>query len=554
MRRAFERALLERTGRPPAQDPALAALFHANAVQLARVYTEAEQLFPEAVFDDLVAGLGAPPRPALPAQTVVEVRGVHVAERLTADLPLVGYTPQAERVMFAADVPVVLSPTRLAFAGVVERGRLHAVPGAAVPDGPGTPFAATSAPVEAPWDALAPTLVLAFAVGPDHLSELGLFIDTDGGEHPVARALARSAWHLLGDDGLAREASVLRSREESGGVRRLEFGRPVADRTPDPHALPRGPFGPQCWVLPEVPVPLRAVCRPPRAVARALAALLPPEQAAAYARPLAWLQVQLPAEVEGVAASVRRVAVNCAAASNLEVLAERVAFGAVGDAVSRELKLPGGRHLVRVLGVDNEHGEPYAEADDVGAADELPRGRYRARGDTLRVRPARGATGRFDRHAVAHLLATAGDRGNAVQAGDLRQFAVPSANATAAVTNLTPARGGAAPPPPAPARVRFAELVRTRERVVTPADVEVTARAFDPRVVGIRVVPRVVVDGAGAAERVDVVRTRVRADEFADPDAEFVRLAAGLEAHLQRRSAATARVRVEIEGDGGAGG
>ncbi|HEY0778273.1 MAG TPA: hypothetical protein VGD56_09930, partial [Gemmatirosa sp.] len=51
LRREFERALFERYGQSPGQDPVLAALFHATAVQLARVYAEAEQVFPEAVFD-----------------------------------------------------------------------------------------------------------------------------------------------------------------------------------------------------------------------------------------------------------------------------------------------------------------------------------------------------------------------------------------------------------------------------------------------------------------------------------------------------------------------
>lgn len=568
LRREFERAMLERHGHPAAPDPVLAALFQATAAQLARAYVEAEQVFPEAVFDDLVSGLGMPPRLAQPAQTVVAVGGISEAELLTRDLPLLGTNPQGEAIVFTADVPVRLAPTGLVFAGVVEDGWVHAVSGAQVPregSEPGAPVAAGRAQLSAGAARMAPALVLAFDPPDDvHLSGLGLFVEAAGRDGAiVAEAMARSAWHLLDERGGAREALVLRSRAAAGGVRVLDWqdgAAESADQLPDAladgpesHAAP-GPYGPLCWVWPDVPDGRRTRSRPPAAVAGALATLAPPGLAARYDRPLVWVQVQLPAGTRGVAAAVQRVLVNCAAVSNLEPFHERVTFGQLGTAVTFRPEGSAQRHAVGVLAVTGEQGGRYLAdgGDDVAAVAEGPGrdvGRYQWRGAELHARPGRGPTGRFDRYAMVRLLYTDGARGNHLEAGDVRRFGALPANALARVQNVVASRGGQAPPPYPAARVRFAELLRTRERVVTAADVEAAARAFEPRVHEARVDADVEPSPDGP-RRVTRVRVRVRPSDFADPDVEVPRLAALLERHLQERAPFGSQLRVAAQTHG----
>ena len=90
------------------------------------------------------------------------------------------------------------------------------------------------------------------------------------------------------------------------------------------------------------------------------------------------------------------------------------------------------------------------------------------------------------------------------------------------------------------------ELLRTRERVVTPADVDVVARAFEPRVLGADVRAVVEVDDGGTPRRVERVTARVRAADFADPVAELPALADALQQHLSARAPLGTVLRVDV--------
>src|SRR5674476_1634415 len=76
------------------------------------------------------------------------------------------------------------------------------------------------------------------------------------------------------------------------------------------------------------------------------------------------------------------------------------------------------------------------------------------------------------------------------------------------------AYGGGAPPPYADARIRFAELLRTRDRVVTIDDVESTARAFEPRIKRVNVTTASEL-GPHGVRQVDVVDVGVTLGDFA---------------------------------------
>ena len=555
LRREFERALYERYGQgAPTQDPVLAALFQATAAQIARVYNEAEQVFPEAVFDDLIGGLGMPPRAAQPAQTVIGFRAADAPELVGPDLAFVGENKRGEKFTFTLDVPVRVGPVRLVFAGVTEAGRLSTLTGASLPTEPGTrllttePLTTGTTLLGDAYAEVAPTLFLAFEAGDAHLGGLGLYLDAPAADHPTALALARSAWQLVDEHGATRETLVLRSRSGPGGVRLLDWQRNATAPPDDVLAaqnvaeIAPGPYGPQCYVFPEVPPPRRVRSGVPRAIADALPRVLPPGVAPLYERPLVWVQVALPAGTRGVASTLQRVIAHAGVASNIEVFAEQIVLGELGAAVAVRPESMRSRHLISVLSVSGQQGEPYA--DDADPTAELGRGRYRLRGSELEFRAARGPTGRFDRYVMVRLLYTDGARANGFQPNDVAGRSARRGSVGTFARNLTLARGGSAPPAYAPAKVRFAELLRTRERVVTPADVDIAARAFDPRVTGAEVEVAAELGENGVARRVELVTVRVRAADFTEPETELPRLAVALEAHLAERAALGAAFRV----------
>lgn len=542
LRREFELAMHQRYDTHPLPDPVLATLFHALAVQVARVYDEAERVFPITVLDDLMAGLGMPGRLAQPAQTVVRFSAIEERETVSPDTQLYGFARTGEQVGFAPDEPIELSPTTLAFAAVYERGRLHAVPGARVPGGSAVPPGTVPLALDA-----APTLYLAFDADAAHLGGLGIFVGASG---PVTAALGRSPWQLLDAAGCVWEEGILRPHAGRGGVWRLGWfrdpGPPAAVPSEGAAALPlvEGPDGPRVWIFPHIPAERRSRCGVPPALRGAAELLLPEEAADALARPLAWVQVPLPAELRGAADAVHAVETHCVSASNVEVLSEHVPFERMGTVVSVVPEGSYDRHVMGVLSVTGERGDRYAEESKVEAAPGA--GRWRFRDGRLVLGPARHPTGRGDAFAVARLLLCDGDRGNGLEVGRVCRIDTDLRNVTAQVANLTVSRGGGAPPAYPDARLRFAQLLRTRERVVTAADVEAEVRVFEPRVHAVQVEARAEAGPAGV-RRVQRVTACVRTGDFADPESELPRLRALLEEHLQARVAVGQTVRVRVE-------
>jgi hypothetical protein len=300
-----------------------------------------------------------------------------------------------------------------------------------------------------------------------------------------------------------------------------------------------------------VPPARRHRCRVPGALRQA-AHLLLPEAAGddALDRPLAWVQVPLPAGTRGAADALQRVEPHCMTASNVEVWSEQVPFARLGTAVSLRPEGSLGRHVMGVLSVSGERGTAYAEESALEG--EPGAGRWRYRDGRLELRPARHASGLADGYAAVRLLLCDGERANGLEVGALCRTDGEMANVTAQVANLTVSRGGAAPPAYPPARLRFAELLRSRERVVTAADVEAVARAFDPRIAAVEVASRAEA-GPGGVERVEEVTARVRAADFADPAGELPRLRASLEAHLAARAVLGHTLRVRLDALPGGG-
>lgn len=550
LRDDFARELYSLTGTDARPDPALAAVFHALAHQIDQVYREADQEFFLAALDDLIRGLGMPARLAKPAQAVVQFSQIGKREAVTPETELIGYRPNGEQIVFAPDLTVEIAPTELCFAAVLEGGQLQTVAGARLPGG-GPPVLSGSRAPQGDASA-APMLFLAFDTDPAHLSRLGVFIDVPAQQGAVAGALARSPWQLLNAQGTVTEAGVLRSVRSRGGVWRLRFfreppGQPSGEASRAAQVLPLtgGVYGSRLWVLPDIPPDRRFRCRVPPAIAGAVPRLLPQGQERALDRLLAWVQIPLPAGLRGLANAIDRVTVNCVTASNVEVWSEQIDFDRMGSVVVHRPLGAANRHVMGVLSVHGESGDPYVEVSDLEAP--ATAGRFRYSGNArFEFAPQRQPGGRFDTYCMLRLLYCDGDEGNGILPGEIKQIRtdLPN-NPTARVASLTPSKGGSAPPAYADARVRFAELLRTRERLVTAGDIEIAVRSFEPNVRRVDVASASEITGAGLG-LVTRVTAWVRPADFADPEAEFERLAAELERYLAERSMIGHRIAVAI--------
>jgi hypothetical protein len=534
LRREFETSLQARLGTQSQPDPVLATLFHALAAQVAKVYDDAETTFPLAVLDDLIEALRLPGRLAAPAQTVARFTGIDRREVLPPETQLVGFSPTGEHISFLPDAGIELAPTELVLAAAYENGRLQLLPGSTVPHG-GAPLPPVATAVAL---GPAPAIYLALRCDAGHLRGLGVHIECARPDGPVATALQRSPWQLLDGDGRLTEQAVLRPRVGRGGVQRLEWLQSDAEAAAvgsDPVSslgYPAGMYGGSCWILPDVPAERQFTCAVPAVLAAAVQRVYPADHNDALRSHWTWLRIPLPAGTAGVANAVQRVAVNCVTASNIEIWNEHIGFARSGSVVSLMPEGRSDRHFMGVLAVTGEAGGRYSEVAELDAAGET--GRYRARAGRLELQPARGPTGRFDAYAMVRLLYCDGVRGNGLGVGDVRRIATPLVNLTAQVTNVTVSRGGADADGYSDARTRFAEALRTRERIITPADVEIAARAWDARIRTVSVEPDLQLTTAGPqpVQRVLVV---VDAADFADPAAEMPRLREALQQYLQAR-------------------
>lgn len=549
LREQFTRRLYEITGAQAQPDPVLGALFHSLAVQIDRVYQEADQVFFAAALDDLIRGLGMPARLARPAQSVVQFTQIQGREAVSPEVELIGYQVSGEQIVFAPDATVDIAPIELVFAAIAEGGRLTTLPGARLPWANVPLLPGTSTPTDVA--ANAPVIFLAFDTDPGHLSRIGIFVETTGPAAGIATTLARSPWQLLDAGGRVTERGVMRSTLTRGGMRRLRFFTDSAG-TADAGAevslvlpLVGGVYGGSLWVMPDLPPDRRWKSHPPPAIAQAVPKLMPPGQERALDRQLAWLQIPLPAGTRGAGGQIARFAVNCVTASNIEVWSEQIDFDRMGSVVSHRPLGSTDRHVMGVLSVVGETGAPYLEVSDLEAP--AGSGRFRYRGNArFEFVPARQASGRFDSYAMLRLLYCDGDAGNGIGVGEVKQIRTELAkNPILRVANLTPSKGGAAPPAYSDARDRFAELLRTRERVVTAADIEIAARATEPRIgrVDVESASEITDAGLGLVTRVTAV---VSPDEFADPEAELERLRTELETYLGERCMIGQRIIVAI--------
>jgi hypothetical protein len=261
------------------------------------------------------------------------------------------------------------------------------------------------------------------------------------------------------------------------------------------------------------------------------------------ARPHAWLRIALPPEASTVAEDLVRVVLHCTTASNVEILDQTLSFEQAGTSIP--VSNGGGRvrHLVRPISINGERGSAYAHESDPTA--DAQTGRYRFRQGRLELEPARTLRGLPDHYANVRLLLSNGALANGVGVGAVTTFLRKVAAPTLALSNVTVAAGGTDGESFEDARRRFAELLLSRERIVTQADLAAVSKAFEPKIREVRCQPALERTPAGLRRVQRVTAVLVR-DTFTSPDEQAGILQRTLEAHLQERAVLGLDVRVEI--------
>jgi hypothetical protein len=201
---------------------------------------------------------------------------------------------------------------------------------------------------------------------------------------------------------------ILRAMPGRGGTNKLIWfadsararetdSRGPADRSSGDNEIPalapvgEGPYGSRVWIFPVIPQDRRHLVVAPPAIANVIRRMIPADHHETFSKPMAWLQIPLPAGVTGVADAIQRIAVNCTTASNIEIWNEQLPFDRVGSTVTFRPEGNADRHLLGVVSVTGESGTRYVpDAGRVGESRERSVSREER---TTRV-PARAQLGR----------------------------------------------------------------------------------------------------------------------------------------------------------------
>jgi hypothetical protein len=544
LRDDFRRMLREYGITTNETDPILALLFRSLAAQVEAVYQQAADNIPRAVLDELIAGLGMPECGSEAAQTVLRFALKEGRERFEAGAELIGEAASKEKLTFALDTQIEVSPAQISLVAIYHNRllRLHN----------GTVLAKEFEDARLSFEAVPadlgphPAIFMAIDV-PDerHLSHHGFYFELTPEAKDLLVCLQREVWCVLDEQGEIRAEGMLRACPGNAGVRNLAWI--AVDSTPSVMSaaglLPEGFYGGRIFIFPEVPVERRFLTNMPKGMDTPLRRIFQAPGARLFARPRAWLRIALPPEVSSVAEDLIRIVLHCTTASNVEVLDQTISFDQVGTSIP--ISNGGGRvrHLVRPMSIKGERGSAYAHESDPTANAQT--GRYRIRQGRVEFEPARTVRGIPDRYANVRLLLSNGTLGNGVGVGAVTTFLRKVTAPMLALSNVTVAAGGTDGESFEDVRRRFAELLLSRERIVTHADLEAVIKAFEPKIREVRCQPGLERTPAGL-RRVQKVTAVVDRNTFTSPDEEASMLQRTLEAHLQERAALGLEVRVEI--------
>lgn len=543
LRDDFRRMLREYGITTQETDPILAVLFRSFAAQLESVYREAGESIPLAVLDELMSGLGMPQRCARPAQTVVHLAELEERVRLEEGTQLIGQLESREKLTFALDTAIEVSPARISFVAIYQNASLRLHHGTEL----AKELEAARPSFEAVPAQLGPNNAIFIAIDvadARHLSNHGLYFELTPESKDVLTYLQREIWCLLDDLGEIKPQGMFRPRQGNAGVNKLEWLQAEHAPPSNGHLLPAGFYGNHVFIFPEIPPQRSFLSDIPKPMVAPLKRIFEAGGQDVLSQRRAWLRIGMPREVTTLSEDIVRIVLHCATASNVEVLNETINFSKAGTAIPFGNGGSRARYLVAPLSIKGERGGEYLHESIPTATEQT--GRFRFRRDRLEIEPAQTIRGVADGYANVRLLLSNGALANGVNAGSVSTFTKRIANRELELNNLTVAAGGTDGESFGAATQRFAELLLSRERITTCADLEANVKTFEPKVR--RVSSQATLERRPEGlRRVQKVTAKLSRASFMAPDEEARILQHELESHLQERALLGLDIRVAVE-------
>ena len=530
-------------------DPLLAVLFRTVAQQIDQVYGDTAQLR-QSLLRELMNGLDVQPYLARPAQAVVGfLNGMPGAKpeprTLRAGTELNATSAQGERLIFQLDASIEVSQARLSFALAYQNGAMRALTGVEMSDS----ALALRPSLDAVPIALGeqPALFLAFEnLSPNLLNRHGLFFELGPGSYAIQHALAHEPWWIFGAEGELSGDGLLRSARVNGGIHELRFqlGQPeheAATRLPD---IADGFYGGRQFLFPSMDAGQSLLCRVPRLLKPALAALIERGLDAWLEQPRLWIRIPMPPAIPLLHHAINNILINTMTVSNIFARNQTVQFER--DGLSIPVIKQGGtpEHLVAPLAVTSETNQPYQPGTRIGA--DATAGWYELNNGRLTLHPGSDAGGQPHQAANVRLWLTNGAIGNHVGPGDITGFSNAAALQGIALVPFTAAAGGSDGEEMASEERRFADALLTRGRIVTQEDLRTAALAIDRRVLK--------AETHSSVERGDhglgrILRLALTLDSqaFSKPELELPPLQSQLEGSLRGRLVPGLELRVEFQ-------
>lgn len=533
-------------------DPVLAVIFRTFAHQIETVYANTGRIR-ERLLDELISGIKLPSRHAHPAQTVVRFisKGPH-AKMLRAGTELNAKASSGERLSFATDVSIELSPAQIALALVYQEQQLQLLPGVDLSE----QFAAHRPSYDPVRVNLGPQPAIFLAVenlGPGHLSHHGLFFDLSAGAYSIQQGLASEPWWFFDTEGELGNEGLMRPRRVNRGVRLLEWqvsSSHSAQRGEGFPDLTDGFYAGRVFVFPEVAKERNLLCGVPRLLDTPLSRLAGQDLHSWFSTPRAWIKIPLPANVPALHTAIHGVVLHATTASNLFCQNQTIHFEKDGYSIPISRDHHGLRQmLVAPLSVSGLDNEIYRSTP--GNTGNPAEGWYEITKDRVTLHPGFRPDGSRQTGANIRLWLTNGALGNLVAPGDITGFASSATFDQIRVNHLTAAAGGTDDEDYSDARRRFANALLTRGRIVTRSDLESAALSFDRRILEVDVKSEIE-RGDHGLHRVERLWITLDTDGFTRPDLELPVLQQELKQVLTSRMLHGTQLDIQFEWKQGA--
>jgi hypothetical protein len=530
-------------------DPTIELLLRTVAHRINSIESYVRENLPSEILDKLIANLGIPVLRSQPAQTVVRFHVPKDSEYFDRFTKLVAYTATRERLIFHTDSALRVSEAKLAFAAGYEEGKL--LPLACGPYPPEIEGRYSRDPVAVDLGP-APFLLLALDLHPDiHMDRHGIFLDLTLEGRRLLRPAQREIWCLLDESGNVTSRLMMTPKISSGGLQLLNWINPPEQPLPasinthgEAHELAGGFFGTRAYLFPSLPQDRRPVSLIPARLAEPMRRMFRTGFDAAFQRPRGWIKILLPPDLRNFAQHLLHVWVNAVTASNVEVFEETVRFAASGTSIPVSNEGGMGKHLVRPISIQGNRGQPYVPAE--APIDDSTAGRYALVHGRLEMTPGRSYDGQTDEYVNVRLLVSNGMQGNNVMPGGLQSFATHNARPGIRIENPVQSAGGTDSVPYAEKYEYFADMIRSRERLVTKADIDHFVRCIDHRIKEVKVQPVLERQSGGGLRRIYQMTIPLRRQDFAEPDVEEDLLVRKIENELQRRAPLDLQFKVEV--------